>query len=106
MERKSHPFRSPYRCRECGARFWVISRKARRGAAIGGVLVLTVLLLVSLLHRQHASSAIDATASVNSQRSAIQDSMPQPSSLDNLIARQNEGRAQREPFARSLPAFD
>lgn len=108
MERKSHPFQSPYRCRECGARFWVVSRKARMGAATGGVLVLTVLLftVVSVLHRQSASSAIDAAASDNVQRSAIQGSMPQRPSLDELIARQNDGRAWREPFARSLPAFD
>lgn len=28
-ERQDHILRSPYRCEECGERFWVISRKAR-----------------------------------------------------------------------------
>jgi hypothetical protein len=48
----------------------------------------------------------DSAASVNVQRSAVQGPMPQPGSLDELIARQDEGRAQREPLARSVPAFD
>ena len=31
-ERKAHPIRSPYRCLACGARFFVISHKARQAA--------------------------------------------------------------------------
>jgi hypothetical protein len=34
-EATAHPFHSPYRCRECEQRFWVVSRKTWVGAAAG-----------------------------------------------------------------------
>ncbi len=37
-----HPFHSPYRCQDCDARFWVVSRRARWGATAGGLVVLMV----------------------------------------------------------------
>ena len=44
-ERKPYALRSPYRCEECGERFWVISRKARH--AMIWILVLVVLMIAS-----------------------------------------------------------
>jgi hypothetical protein len=37
-----HPFHSPYRCHDCRARFWVVSRRARWGVTAGGLVVLMV----------------------------------------------------------------
>jgi len=45
-EAETHPFRSPYRCHDCDARFWVVSRRARVGAVAGGAAVLALLILV------------------------------------------------------------
>jgi hypothetical protein len=43
-EAGNHSFRSPYRCRECDARFWVVSKKTYVAAIAGGTaLALTVL---------------------------------------------------------------
>jgi len=40
-----HPFHSPYRCRECEHRFWVVSRRTIFGAAAGGaVLAISIVL--------------------------------------------------------------
>jgi len=61
-----HPLRSPYRCRACGHRFWVISRKARAGlaATAAGVLTLTTIAVGSiLLSRYETDSETAATAS-------------------------------------------
>ena len=42
-ELKVHRLRSPYRCRECRTRFWVISHKARtRMIALASVIMLAV----------------------------------------------------------------
>lgn len=41
-ETEMHPFHSPYRCQDCDARFWVVSRRARWGATAGGLVVLMV----------------------------------------------------------------
>ena len=45
-EREFYILRSPYRCEQCGERFWVISRKAQR--AMIWILVLLVLMIVSV----------------------------------------------------------
>lgn len=42
-----HPFQSPYRCRDCDQRFWVISRKAYFGAVAGVVIVVLTVLVWS-----------------------------------------------------------
>src|ERR1700720_4630037 len=44
-EREFYVLRSPYRCEQCGERFWVVSRKAQR--AMIWILVLLVLMIVS-----------------------------------------------------------
>ena len=53
-EASSHPFRSPYRCHDCDARFWVVSRRTRVGAAAGGAmaLMIAVFFVVPLIDRQ------------------------------------------------------
>ena len=50
-EAKSHPLRSPYRCADCGARFWVLSRRARIAAMLvaASVIPATLLAVVTLL---------------------------------------------------------
>ena len=42
-----HPFHSPYRCHDCDARFWTISRRARWGATAGGLVVLMIVGVVA-----------------------------------------------------------
>src|SRR4029077_12391917 len=50
---RSHPFHSPYRCHDCDARFWVVSRRARVGAAAGGAvaLMIAVFVIAPMIHR-------------------------------------------------------
>ena len=43
-EAGAHLFHSPYRCRECERRFWVISRKTIFGTAAGGAMFVIVLM--------------------------------------------------------------
>ncbi len=47
-ESDAHALRSPYRCKSCNTRFWVVSRKARIGAVAAGVCVLTVTVVVAV----------------------------------------------------------
>ena len=49
-EAAQYPFHSPYRCRDCDQRFWVVSRKALYGAAVGGVMFAMLVVLWSGLH--------------------------------------------------------
>ncbi len=44
-EHGRHALRSPYRCKDCNARFWVFSRNARIGAVAAGAGLLTAVLL-------------------------------------------------------------
>jgi hypothetical protein len=46
-EAAAHPFRSPYQCEECDARFWVVSRKVRLRAATAIGIALTGLLVIA-----------------------------------------------------------
>ncbi len=41
-ESGAHAFRSPYRCEACRHRFWVVSRKARLGAAVAAMAAVTL----------------------------------------------------------------
>jgi hypothetical protein len=50
-ESGAHAFRSPYRCRECHHRFWVISRRARAGAAAAGAAIAGAVALVVFIVR-------------------------------------------------------
>jgi hypothetical protein len=42
-EATAHPFQSPYRCRDCERRFWVVSRRTLYGAACAAVLATGVM---------------------------------------------------------------
>ncbi len=55
-----HPFKSPYRCQECDARFWVLSRRTKWGAAASGVIALFIVAAVAapVLWRQHVYPAV------------------------------------------------
>ena len=48
-EAGEHALRSPYRCRACRERFWVLSRKARTLTVAGSVVGLAVLLLIAFV---------------------------------------------------------
>ena len=47
-EASHHLFHSPYRCLDCDARFWVVSRRTRVGAAAGGALALAIVVAIAL----------------------------------------------------------
>ena len=67
VEARAHPFHSPYRCIDCDTRFWVVSRKARFGAAAGGVVLAGILAAVVSPGwiTRHAISTGDAQANSN-----------------------------------------
>ena len=44
-----HKFHSPYRCRACNERFWVVSRKARTAAIVATVCSVGLALLIAFL---------------------------------------------------------
>jgi len=47
-EATAHPFHSPYRCRDCEQRFWVVSRRTLYGAACAAVLATGVIVWSAL----------------------------------------------------------
>jgi hypothetical protein len=46
-EAGTHPFHSPYRCRDCERRFWVVSRKTLFGAAAAAAIFVIVVFVWS-----------------------------------------------------------
>jgi len=59
-----HKFHSPYRCRACNERFWVVSRKARTAAIVATVCSVGLVLLIAFLIvsvRDDDAAASDAT---------------------------------------------
>jgi hypothetical protein len=48
-EAGEHALRSPYRCRACRERFWVLSRKARTLTVAGSLVGLAILLLIAFV---------------------------------------------------------
>ena len=56
-EASHHPFHSPYRCLDCDARFWVVSRRTRVGAAAGGVVALALVAAMAVPSLTRLSSA-------------------------------------------------
>ena len=48
-EANAHAFRSPYRCENCKHRFWLVSRKARLGAATAGIVLFSAVVFVATL---------------------------------------------------------
>jgi len=67
-EAAAHRFRSPYRCEDCGTRFWTISRKIRLRAATALVVLLVTLLIfasaMQLLRRDESSASFSMTPSL------------------------------------------
>jgi hypothetical protein len=99
-EGEQHPFHSPYRCGDCNARFWVISRKIRLGAAAGGALVATfvALALVPLMMHRQEGPSLQPPGSVSGLREDSTFRIPSPS-LDETIATQNALRPLADPLA-------
>ena len=60
-----HFFHSPYRCRDCDRRFWVVSRKTIFGATAGGAMFFIVLLVWSgsSLIARHGGSPVPSPTS-------------------------------------------
>jgi predicted RNA-binding Zn-ribbon protein involved in translation (DUF1610 family) len=48
-EANAHAFRSPYRCENCKHRFWLVSRKARLGAATAGIALFSGIVFLATL---------------------------------------------------------
>ena len=97
-EARSHPFQSPYRCLDCEARFWVVSRRTRLGAFAGGTVALTIatFLLGPMLWRHQVPAAKDTRpkSSLSAPRSAAADSAERRT-LDDIMKAQTEVLTQR-----------
>ena len=82
-----HKFHSPYRCRACNERFWVVSRKARAAAVAAvagsvGLALLVAFLIVSV--RDDDAAASDASPAVRADDQAS--NPPEPELKDPLRA--------------------
>jgi hypothetical protein len=95
---------SPYRCRACGSRFWVVSRRARRGIAVlalaGAALVFMAAGSVLTAHKEAAPpTEADAPA-------AIGDADPQakaPGARPDDHATKSAEHSAEETFPRLVP---
>jgi hypothetical protein len=98
----AYRFRSPYRCRECDARFWVISRRTYVGA-IAGATILALALLVWAGHRaieySHLASMQPASAT-----NVIAPVLPGSATSTKPLSMEDVAAAQAE--ARSLSEFE
>jgi hypothetical protein len=64
-EKLTHALQSPYRCNDCNARFWLLSRTTRIGAAVAGAFVSVAMLFlagVALLHEPADAASVAADA--------------------------------------------
>ena len=97
-EARSHPFQSPYRCLDCEARFWVVSRRTRLGAFAGGTVVLTIATFVlgPMLWRHQLPAAKDTrpASSLSTPRSAASDSVERRT-IDDIMKAQTDILTQR-----------
>jgi endogenous inhibitor of DNA gyrase (YacG/DUF329 family) len=69
-EAGTYPFHSPYRCRDCDKRFWVVSRKTLFGVAAGGATFVIVVLVwsgVSMVARQGTTSPRSPSAQTQAE---------------------------------------
>jgi len=102
-EARSHPFQSPYRCLDCEARFWVVSRRTRLGAFAGGTVLLTIVLTIAtfllgpMLWRHQLPAAKDTrpASSLSTPRSAASDSPERRTIGDIMKEAQTEILTQR-----------
>jgi len=71
-----HPFQSPYRCEACNARFWVISRSARWGAAAGGAFIVTLLAIALVPLYMHHQTGVPSDPPAPIDGAVYEQSMP------------------------------
>jgi hypothetical protein len=75
-----HKFHSPYRCRACNERFWVVSRKARTAAIVATVCSVGLALLIAFLIvsvRDDDAAASDATTAAREDEPAPPPAAPE-----------------------------
>jgi ribosomal protein L37AE/L43A len=82
-----HKFHSPYRCRACSERFWVVSRKARAAAVVAvacsvGLALLIAFLVVSVRDDDAAASGANPVVRADDQAP----NHPEPELKDPLRA--------------------
>ena len=97
-EAGSHRFHSPYRCLDCDARFWVVSRRARLGAAAGGTvaLALVIFLLGPMLWRHQQPPVRDTRPSSNLQMPRITPTeSAERRTVDEIVKAQSDVLTQR-----------
>src|SRR5689334_14792334 len=84
---REHKFHSPYRCRACNERFWVVSRKARTAATLAvacgvGLALLVALIVVSISDDEADSPAPAITDEATAKADAS--AKPEPTVQDPL----------------------
>ena|SRR6266446_108846 len=108
-EAANHFFRSPYRCRDCDARFWVVSKKTFVTTVAGGTaLALTVLVWAGNRAFEHLHVASGPSTTAVAVIPAVSQSATsrQPLSMEDAAVRQalEEARRQSEFPQQSLIA--
>jgi hypothetical protein len=95
----NHFFRSPYRCRECDARFWVVSKKTYVATIAGGIaLALTVLVWAGNRAFEHLHVAsVPSTTAAGAVIPAVSQSATsrQPLSMEDAAVAQALEEARR-----------
>jgi hypothetical protein len=90
-----HLFRSPYRCQDCEARFWVLSRRTRLTASAGGALVLMLAIAFGApLVWRHSAAQANAGANVHEAVSSPSETNGERR-LDDILHAQSEMLDQR-----------
>ena len=105
-----HKFHSPYRCRACNERFWVVSRKARTAATVAAVacgvgLVLLVALVVVSFSDDDTADLSSATTE-EAAPPADETAPPVPALQDPLRATDLPPPTTRPPAPASSTKFD
>lgn len=86
-----HKFHSPYRCRACNERFWVVSRKARTAATLAVACGVGLALLVALIVVSFSDGEADS---------------PVPAIIDDSTSRTDESAKPAPPLQDPLRATD
>ena len=87
---KEHKLHSPYRCRDCNERFWVVSRKARTAATVAvacgvGLALLVALVVLSLSDDETDSPAPAVTDEAASRLDESAAAAPPPATLQDPL---------------------